>query len=260
MSDSRKHNGSGSRPLAAAKVEDTSMRIVSSLQQKDAGADPLRVALAEALETARAAKEGVERQKAAIEKTRSSVRAAEAAVLTAEANVKKAQETHARAIADAATADDTIPISGIRAARQNVTDAEDQAAALMVALAQLRQDLSAWQADAREKEIAVEAAISAILAEAARKLIEKAAEIARELSPLRKALLAFVLNDRPPGVTDHLAFDRGREPLLEAQAAVDTFFQSFDGIEDKQFDLWTAVRKRLREDPHAPLPDFAPAA
>ena len=219
--------------------------------------DPLRAQLAQALEAAREAREVVDRQRAAIERTRSSVAAADKAVTVAEKGVEEARAAHAQALADAAAGDAAPPISGMRAARQAVVDAQDEVEAAKGALAQLKGTLPDFEAELREADIAVEAEISKILAVAVQELMDQAAEIARELLPLRRALLAFVMNDSPPRVSDRLAFDRGRQPLREAQAAVDAFFQAYDSIEDSQIDVWAFARKQLRADPHAPLPDVA---
>ena len=219
--------------------------------------NPPRAELAEAIETACEAREGVDRQRKGIERARKAVSAAEAKVKAAEKGVQEAQQAHAYAIADAATADGPLPASGVRAARQAVVDAADEVEAAQGALAQLKATLPDFEAELREADIAVEAEISKIFAEAVRKLMDQAAEIARELLPLRRALIAFVMNDSPPRVSDRLAFDRGRQPLREAQNSVDAFFQAYDSIEDLQIDVWAVARKQLRADPHAPLPDVA---
>ena len=177
--------------------------------------------------------------------TRIRVAAAKKAVQVAEAGVGKAQRDYASALADAAADDAAPPMSGMRAARQAVVEAQDSVAADEGALAQLKGTLPDFEAEFREAEIAVEAEISKILAVAVQNLIEKATEIARELSPLRKALLAFVMNDFPPRVSDRLAFDRGRQPLREAQNSVDAFFQAYDAIEDRQVDFWAVARRKI---------------
>ena len=127
------------------------------------------------------------------------------------------------------------------------------------ALAELKSALPAWEAAAREADIAVETAISAVLAPHAHALLERAAAIARELAPLRGVLLAL-LSERPAG--DVLAFERGRAPLSEAQNAARSFLQRVSAVDDKQaVDPWRQARESLSRDPHAPLSlsDFVPS-
>ena len=230
------------------------MATVTSLHGKDAAADPLRAALAAAIEAAREAREAVARQRAAIEKTRSSIVAATKAVQTAQEGVEKAREAHAQALADAAaTADAQAPASGVRAARQIVEDKEDELSALKGALAQLKAELPSWENAAREADIAVEATISAVLAPHAHALLERAAAIARDLSPLRGALLA-ILSDHPAQGADVVAFEKGRVPLSEVQNAARSFFHRVSAVDDKQaVDPWLQARERLRADPFAAL-------
>jgi hypothetical protein len=231
------------------------MAIVTSLRTKDGVADPLRAELAAAIKTAEEARAAADRQKAAIERTRSSRLRATAAVKVAEEGVGKAQEAHARAIADAAADDAAPPTSGMRAARQAVVDAQDEADALKAAVEELKARLPDFEAAAREADIAVEAAISAILAVQAQQLLAKADAIARELAPLRNALFAL-WKDNPSGTVDLLAFQRGRAPLAEVQTAVAAFSEAVNAI-DKS-DLWEQARDALRSNAYAPLPDFAP--
>ncbi len=82
--------------------------------------------------------------------------------LTAEEGVKESRAAHARAIADAATADAAPKASGMRAARHAVTDAQEEIEAAKEALAQLRGDLPGLIEASGRADIAVEAAISAI--------------------------------------------------------------------------------------------------
>jgi hypothetical protein len=230
------------------------MATVTSLNAKDTVADPLRVGLAHAIDDAREAREAVERHRAAIERTRSSLRVAEKTLTVAEKGVEEARAAHAQALADAAASDTTPPASGVQAARQLIVLAQDEIEALKGALAQLRADLPAWENAVREADIAVEAAISAVLAVKAQQVLDKAREIARGLSPLRNALAAL-LKDHPSGAADYLAFERGRKPLAETQAAVAAFFQTINAVDNKN-DTWKQAREALREDAQAPFPEM----
>ena len=104
---------------------------------------------------------------------------------------------HAQALADAAAGDAAPPISGMRAARQAVVDAQDEVEAAKGALAQLKGTLPDYEAELREAEIAVEAAISAILAEASKKADrESHLDCARTLAAAQSA--ARVRYERSP--------------------------------------------------------------
>jgi chromosome segregation ATPase len=214
--------------------------------------DPLRAALAQALEDAAVARESVERQRAAIEKTRGSVRAAERAVTTAQEGVGKAREAHAQALADSASSDTAPPASGMRAARQAVEDAQDEVEAAKGALAQLKQELPLWEGAAREADIAVEAAISAVLAVQVQPVLDRANGLLRELIPLRKTLFAL-LNDLPSAAGDVSAFERGRKPLAEMRAAVANLYTAAYFVDTSPVDTWTSARAALRADPNAVL-------
>jgi len=216
-------------------------------------ADPLRAALAQGIAAAAEARDAVQQQRAAIEKTRIAVREAERAVKAAEAGIQTARENHAAALADAAASDAAPPASGMRAARQAVEDAQDEVEAVKEALVQLKQNLPSFESTAREADIAVDEKISALLAVQVQQLLNKAREIASQLSPLRNALVAF-LKDHPSGA-DVLAFNRGRKPLADMEAEVRTFFHNLNAV-DERHDPWGAAREILRADPNAILPEF----
>jgi hypothetical protein len=226
-----------------------------TLQPKPA--DPQRAALADALQVMEDAFAAVENHKAAIGRARLQVRAGEKAIKAAEEGVTKAQREYAGALADAAATDTPAPTSNIRVARQVVVDRTDELEAARLAFAQLKADLPGWENTAREAAITVEATISAILAVSALQLIERANEIARQLAPVRDALAAL-WSEKPSGAADYLAHERGHAPLVEAKAAAAVFFQTVKIIDDKHADIWLVARERLRSDPYAELPDFAP--
>jgi chromosome segregation ATPase len=228
----------------------TPLRAISS--------DPLRTTLAAALKEAAVAQRGVEQQRGGIERARAAVRAAEAAVKSAEKGVEEARQVHARAIADAATADAPPPASGVRAARQAVTDAQDELEAAKGALDQLKADLPGWEEAARTADVAVEAAISEILAPHAQALLAKVQELSRQLSPLRSALRAL-FETAPARADEYFAWDQGRRPLSAVLEAARSYFETANHIAGCA-DPWRAARELLRADAFAELPDFAAPA
>jgi hypothetical protein len=96
----------------------------------------------------------------------------------------------------------------VRAARQAVVDAEDELEAQRAALAQMRADLPNWQTEIVAADTEVEAAISAILAPLAEKLIARGREIASQLSPIREALAALWGEPSPANHDEALAHEQ----------------------------------------------------
>jgi chromosome segregation ATPase len=218
--------------------------------------NPLRATLADALQKSDEAKLCVNRQHKAVEKTRFSIHAAQRAVEGAEKNLNKAQHEYAAALADAAADDEDAPApkSAVPAARQAIADAQDEVESRKNALAQLKADLPAWEAAARDAEIAVETAISAVLAEEAQKLLDKARVIDEQLMPFRKALAPLGLH-QSSGMTDILAFERGQKPLEQIRSEVTAFLYGTQIADQEAADAWRSARELLRADPYAQL-DF----
>ncbi len=234
------------------------MGSISLIKPQQEAAEPMRVALAALLQEMGDAFAAVEKHKAAIERARFNVRSGEKLVKAAEEAVTTAQRTYADELAAAASDDAASPPSGFRAARQDVINAQDELEAGKLAYAQLKADLPSWENAARESDVAVEAAISAILAVSARQILDRAYELGRQLTPL-KNILAALWNERAPTTAEYQAFDRGRRPLAEAKASAATFFQAIKMIDDKS-DIWRVARERLRADPFCELPDLDPPA
>ena len=84
-----------------------------------------------------------------------------------------------------------------------------------------------FEAELREDEIAVEAAISAILAEASKKADRESHRDRARTFAAAQSAARVVMNDHPPRVTDHFSLDRGRQPLRAAQNSVDSLLPQF---------------------------------
>jgi hypothetical protein len=212
----------------------------------------LRAALVAALDEAREAKAEVARQKAGIERTEAAMREAEASVETAQKGVEKAKQADARALAHAAAHETKAPKNTMRAARQAVTDAEDRRDALRAARDRLEAD---WERDLGQAEVAVEAAISAILAPVAVRLIKRGEEIEAQLTPIKRVLSALWYQaDRPSQYGAGAAFDTGRAPLEETRAAAGDWLQSINEYDVAVPDPFLIARAKLRADPTSELP------
>jgi hypothetical protein len=234
------------------------MNVMVSKLEDGVSVDALRAALASALQAQVKSDEAVSRQRAGIDRARGGVRAAEAAAKDAEKAVTKAREAHAEAIAAAAANDAAPPASGVRAARQAQVDSEDEVEAAKAALDQLRGDLPTVEAAAREANIAVEAAINAILAPHARQLLAKGMELKCQLAPV-VAVLSALSNDTPAGKPHDQYLDAAKmhKPLAEVRKDDQAFFETFNKFDRGGADPWVSARERLRADPDAALPDFA---
>ncbi|MGB8738904.1 MAG: IS21-like element helper ATPase IstB [Xanthobacteraceae bacterium] len=176
--------------------------------------------------------------------------------LTAEEGVKESRAAHARAIADAATADAAPKASGMRAARHAVTDAQEEIEAAKEALAQLRGDLPGLIEASGRADIAVEAAISAIPAPHAESLLARAQELTKLLAPLRAAL-GGLFESTSTAFGESFSFEQGRRPLAPVLESVSAYFASTNVI--GRTPVWRAAREMLRADPFVTLPNFAVA-
>ena len=233
------------------------MAKVTAFHAKDeARVDPLRAALAAALKEAERAHQAVDRQRGGIGRARAAERAAETAVTAAEEAVKTAQQDHAAALANAAADDAPAPASGVRAARRAATDAADELGAVKGAMAELKANLPGLIEAARAADVAVEVAISAILAPVARQLLVRAQAVQRLFMPLRSALFAL-FESVPAGMDESLAFERARRPLAGVRADVAKFFETLEAV-DRQVDPWREARELLRANAYAELPFIAP--
>jgi len=229
----------------------SNLKVVSARKDR-VNEDPLRVALVAALAAKAEADEAVKRQRSGIDRARSLVRAAESAVEEAEKGVTTAREAHAAAIADASANDTAPPASGMRMARLAKVEAEDEVEAAKAALAQLKADLPAVEANARAAAVAIDAAISLILAPYARQLLAKAIALKSQYSPVIAELWA-IFQDTPAGkpFDQHFDAQKGQAPLAEIRKEIEIFFETFAKFDRTGVnDPWKSARERLREFPH----------
>jgi hypothetical protein len=102
--------------------------------------------------------------------------------------------------------------------------------------------------------VAVESAISAIIAPIAVRLVERVRELKAELEPFRRTLKLLSADTAAADASDVLAYQRDRKPLGEvvsAIALIDTY--KSDGISENP---WKVARSMLRTDPDAVLLGF----
>jgi len=216
--------------------------------------DPLRAALKDALEAAAEARQCVENQRAGIQTARAGVFAAKRKLDAAKTAASSAVEDHAARIAEAAASGSPVPPATMRAARDAEQDAADEVQAMEAAVVRLKAHLPGLQESARDAEVEVDSAISAVFLVPARALFDRACALERELEPLRQAL-ATLLKDRMPEAGDALAHQRGRAPLNPVYSEI----MKFGGWRAGGPDLFAVARAALRSNPDAELPsDFAP--
>jgi hypothetical protein len=98
--------------------------------------------------------------------------------------------------------------------------------------------------------VAVESAISAIIAPIAVRLVERVRELKAELEPFRRTLKLLSADTAAADASDVLAHQRGRKPLGEVVSAIALMS---DGISENP---WKVARSMLRTDPDAVLLGF----
>jgi hypothetical protein len=219
--------------------------------------DPLRVQLAAAIKAANRAREMCERQKQAVQRLWDEAREADEQIGKLQKRVREATEAHIVGLADAAASGKPAPRSGVPAAKKAVEVATDHLDALKAARKKLESDAPELQKDVVTCDAEVDRVISEILRPVAERLIERGRQIAEQLLPIKSTLSAlWCPSDRPTQWDAAAAFDTGRAPLKETRAAAVDFLRSTNVFERAHPDPWIEVRKRLREDPHAELPDI----
>jgi hypothetical protein len=171
--------------------------------------------------------------------------------------VGKVVEANIEAIANAAATGKPAPRSDVPAAKLAVEVATDHLAALRAARMKCEADVPLVEKDAVAADVEIDRLISLILVPLAQQLITRGRQIAAQLRPYTAVLSALWAEaDRPTGWDDGAAFDEGRKPLTGTREEVAAFLRATHVIERARPDPWVEVRKRLREDPHAELPDI----
>jgi hypothetical protein len=144
----------------------------------------------------------------------------------------------------------------VPAARRAITDAGDELESQRTALARMRDDMSNWTKEVSLADTEVEAAISAILAPIAEKLIARGREIASQLGPIREARFVLWGEPGPAGHDAALAFEQARKPLAETKEVVAEFLRELSHVVRANPDPWSAARAQLRLDAFAELPEL----
>jgi hypothetical protein len=169
--------------------------IVSALKQQRPPADPLRAALAEAIENEGEAKKAVEHNKSALHKTRRAIGEVEVAISKAEKGIEEARLEAAAGFVDTAGDDDDVtPVNDmLRLARVTLADSRDTLETLKLARDQLRQELPDLEAAVKSAGYVVDDCISAILAPIAAGLIDRLRALVAQADPLRLCLPASTM-------------------------------------------------------------------
>jgi hypothetical protein len=85
--------------------------------------------------------------------------------------------------------------------------------------------------------VAVESAISAIIAPIAVRLVERVRELKAELEPFRRTLKLLSADTAAADASDVLAYQRGRKPLGEVVSSTPTRATAFRKLEGRQIDV-----------------------
>lgn len=181
--------------------------------------DPLRVALAEAVENAAEAKAALQAQTAAVTKLRRAVLEAERAHETAERGVKEALRNAGAEMALAAADDDDIApgSSTVLLARAAVVNAADHVEVCRATVQAVKDRVRDYSEAVRWAEDKVETAIAAVVA-------------------------------------PHEA--RLKAEIAEAEARMRALYSAWAALSSTNGDARGAIKARLRADPHADLDDL----
>lgn len=228
----------------------------------DLKGDPLRVALADAIDASRKTDAAIESRRGAIVRATELVEKAERGLEAASAMVADARGRHAQAVAEAA-AGGTPPSSPstMRAARVAEVDAQDEVDAAKSALAQLEGGLPNLQEHAVRAESKVRAAVNAVVASAAKPFLEETRELQAELVA-KRAILQFLrhyeANDETsddPTLAVILADER-KAPLAELHDLIDKFLAQnpLTATNEEAVAAWRQAREKLMRDAGAALP------
>jgi hypothetical protein len=217
--------------------------------------DPLRALLARAQDAASNAHAKLARKRKAADELQRIVWGDPAKVEAAEKAIEKAGAALATAIGDAAAEGKEAPNgAGVRKARQALVEVQDQAAANKVAHTAMRADIKEIETEVRDSDVAVEAAISAIIAPLASEAIERTAKLVEMVRPHCEALAALWAEvDRPSAFDAQMDFNTARAPLDALRKRAAEVLQSAKSIYRASPDPWIEARKMLRADPHAKL-------
>jgi hypothetical protein len=234
---------------------------VHAIKQTPPARSPERQALAAAIEAHAEAKRAAEAGREAVARAEALAIAAGSRLASANADVGRAKERHTADVAAAVAAGHAIPTSALRSARADAQTKQDDLDALTAALEQLQTQLAELEAQASRSELAVEAAINAVLA-------PRGSQFARDLVARRSESLALLA---------HLCFirDRGGErrgdifsPIRELSAPLANVTPEIDRVlglgvtyQDMEAARAHAAVEALQEacaamraDPDAPLP------
>jgi hypothetical protein len=220
--------------------------------------DPLRTALAEAIEDLALARKAVENHKIAVRKCWSAMSEAEGAARKAQEGIVKARVEAAADLAGAVVDGDDVvaPPSMVGMARAAHADALDHIENLKAARDQLRRTLPDIEQGVRDCEGRVEAAISAIEAPAIAQATLALQVLIEKAEPLRWLLsdVSAAYNSREIG------WPGADAAKAEVEAANKTAFEYFTNDANPMKGTWTKRRAMLRQDPYVVLPDpLAPA-
>jgi hypothetical protein len=224
----------------------------------EASGDPLREALAAAIETAGKSRAALAQRKQGVHQLFSEASEADESIEKLQKAVREAQESYIGGLADAAAGSPAPPANGVPAAKAAVEVAMDHREALRAARKKIESEMPAWEADVVAADAEIERLISQILAPRVAQLAAEAQEAARRLAPLQGLLLAFVRDheNRPSAWHLQRAFDAGRAPLKAAAAEARACLQGIREFEVMPTNPFRAAREQLRENPNAALPEL----
>jgi chromosome segregation ATPase len=222
-----------------------------SLIRSDSGLPSDRAGLVAALQAAEAAKAALTKHRAAIDRVRSQAYGMDGKIKAAETKIEEERAAHARVLADAATENMPAPASGIKAARQALSELQDERETVKIALHDLRAHLPDAEYASLQADADVDAEINKLLQPLASELIARDRRLTAELAHVRGTLAALLSSG------DILQADRDwRVKRTSLTDLVREDFGSSYGEKEGgvSANVWREARAALRRDPNAPLP------
>jgi chromosome segregation ATPase len=210
--------------------------------------DPRRADLVAALHRHEAAKAAVTRHRGGLDRVRAKVRTIDGQIKVAQATIEEERAAHARAVADAAAEDTIARPSGVRAARQALTDLQDERDAVAGALDDLKAQLPDLELASTRAAADIETEINRVLQPLAAELIARERRLAAELAAVRGSLASLLSSDEIPRAD----FDYRIKRAMLTDLVRSEFQQR--GPDVYAGPNWHEARDELRRDPNAPLP------
>jgi len=237
-----------------------SLKLASTDTSEQSRSDPSRESLRQKIDELAEATRLAERAHSAVTKAQALVASLDTEHANAVAAVARAREHQGRRAAAAIAAGHAMPASTTRAARNRELEIEDERDSAQVALQALIEQAAAADEEKTRAELHVGAAINAILAHEAVRLVDELEKLKLEIAD-RQSVLYFIGNrgSIPHGNYMHQVSELSAplakiEPKITEAMEVGLIFDHVFAEQNPIVERWAAACVVLRRDADAPLP------